>query len=94
MRIGSSSRATSSRLAAIMSEQRATTRPMRDVELVCDVPATFAHEATGWPSNELLRACGGEFVEVGGARVVRFANRMYGDIVGNVALRMWLIDRR
>lgn len=77
-------------------------------ELVCVIPAAAQplaeKEGEGWPSNELLVACGAEFLpnvpqdgahelrqQMGsGARVVRINGRIYGegDIVSNTMTRI------
>lgn len=71
-------------------------------QLVCVLPATLQEEAKrGWPSNEQIIACGGEFLPnvpqdglnelrahlASGSRVVKFGSHVFaeGDIVGNVS---------
>lgn len=73
-------------------------------QLVCVMPATLQQGAKrGWPSNEQITACGGEFLpnvpqdglnerraRVGsGSRVVKFGSRVFaeGDLIGNVSTR-------
>jgi hypothetical protein len=54
-----------------------------DAELVCALPPRAAYDGPAWPSAELLKACGAEFVRGAGSRIVRIAGRVYGE--GNVA---------
>jgi hypothetical protein len=59
-------------------------------ELVCELPAAYATTEKGWPSDDLLFACGAEFIKNGAARMVRIGDRIYGegDMAANVAARM------
>ena len=63
-------------------------------ELVCEVPVGAPDIETGWPSDELLIACGATFLpNPTGPRIVRVAGRIFleGDIAGNVAARQGLL---
>jgi hypothetical protein len=64
-------------------------------KLVCDLPAAHATAEKGWPSDELLLACGAEFVKKGEGRIVRIGERIYGEgeMLSNVAVRERLISR-
>ena len=64
-------------------------------ELICTVPQNAPSAEMGWPRDELLWACGAEFLpSPDGPRVVRIAGKIFGegDIVGNVAAAKGLIE--
>jgi hypothetical protein len=65
-------------------------------ELVCELPAAFATAEKGWPSDEMLLACGAEFVKKGEGRIVRIGERIYGegDVFANVAARLGVVPRQ
>jgi hypothetical protein len=65
-------------------------------ERVCTVPADHPDAQRGWPSNALIRACGGVLLKSpNGVRLVRLGDRVFGegDIVGNVELQMGRVRR-
>ena len=70
-----------------------------EADWICDLPVERQSEHAGWPSNELIEACGGKFLSrpadeheplremVGsGGRVVEIEGDVYaeGDMVGNI----------
>jgi hypothetical protein len=67
-----------------------------DAEFVCSLPQGFRNAPHGWPSKELLDACGMELLsEPRGPRVVKVAGRVLaeGDVFANVAARLGLVTR-
>jgi hypothetical protein len=64
-------------------------------ELVCTLPAEHQGASAWYPSEEVLRACGAEFLPPqDGTDIVRIAGKVYGagDIVMNVAVRLGVVD--
>ena len=60
-------------------------------ELVCELPPEWRRAMRGWPTRELLLACGAEVLAEpeAGPRVVRIGERVYveGDLAQNAAAR-------
>ena len=67
-----------------------------DAELVCRLPAALSKTKVGWPSDDVLNACGAEIVSPKGKpRVVKIDGRVFGegDVFENAAARLGTIER-
>ena len=65
-----------------------------EAEFVCRVPPEHQDKTATWPTEEVLRACGAEFLpNQDGADVVRIAGEIYvaGDIVMNLAVQLGIV---
>ena len=67
-----------------------------DSELVCRLPAALIKTKAGWPSDDVLRACGAEIVSAKGKpRIVKLDGRVFGegDTFENAAAGLGAIER-
>ena len=65
-----------------------------EAEFVCRLPPEHQEAHAWYPSEEVLRACGAEFLpNPDGVDVVRIAGKVYaaGDLVMNVAVRLGVV---